>query len=73
MTTELIYDTSKQNKRNSSWTEKEDKTLIEKAKEYNFKNWASVAAFLPRRTPIQCSARYNFTIKSIRRIKANCD
>lgn len=49
---------SKNKKRNSTWSEKEDKLLIEKAKEFNYKNWASVAAFLPGRSPIQCSARY---------------
>ena len=40
------------------WSQNEDKILIEKAKEYNFKNWASVASFIPGRTAIQCSARY---------------
>ena len=49
---------SKTKKRNSTWSDKEDKLLIEKAKEFNYKNWASVAAFLPGRSPIQCSARY---------------
>lgn len=49
---------SKPLKRNSTWTEREDQILIEKAKEFNYKNWSSVSSFLPGRTPIQCSARY---------------
>ena len=40
------------------WSANEDKILIEKAREFNFKNWASVASFIPGRTAIQCSARY---------------
>lgn len=42
----------------SYWTPEEDKTLLEKAVIYNFKNWNSVAEFLPNRTAVQCSARY---------------
>ena len=53
-----VQKSTKTKKRNSTWSEKEDKVLIEKAKEFNYKNWASVAAFLPGRSPIQCSARY---------------
>ena len=45
-------------KRVHSWTEKEDETLLTKAREYNFKNWKKVSSFLPGRTDIQCSARY---------------
>ena len=40
------------------WTEKEDQILKEKAEEYNYKNWNSIANFIPGRTSIQCSARY---------------
>ena len=40
------------------WTEEEDKILKEKAEEYNYKNWNSIANFIPGRTSIQCSARY---------------
>ena len=40
------------------WTKKEDNILMEKAQEYNFKNWNSIAKFIPGRSSIQCSARY---------------
>lgn len=40
------------------WSPKEDKILLQKAKENNYKNWMKVASFLPGRTPNQCSARY---------------
>ena len=40
------------------WTSEEDKILIEKAKEYNCKNWSLIASFIKDRTAIQCSARY---------------
>ena len=40
------------------WTEEEDKILKEKAKEFNYKNWNSIAKFIPGRTSIQCSARF---------------
>lgn len=40
------------------WSKEEDDILIEKSKEYGYKNWALVAAFIPGRTAIQCSARY---------------
>ena len=40
------------------WTEKEDEILKEKAKQFNYKNWNSIAEFIPGRTSIQCSARF---------------
>ena len=40
------------------WTSEEDKILIQKAKEYNCKNWSQIASFIKDRTAIQCSARY---------------
>ena len=40
------------------WSHSEDQILLEKAKIYKEKNWTQVSAFLPGRTPIQCSARY---------------
>ncbi len=40
------------------WTEEEDKILKEKAEEFKYKNWNSIANFIPGRTSIQCSARY---------------
>ena len=40
------------------WTEEEDRILKEKAEEFNYKNWNSIANFIPGRTSIQCSARY---------------
>ena len=45
-------------KKPSIWSEEEDKILIEKSKEYGYKNWATVASFIPGRSAIQCSARY---------------
>ena len=42
----------------SFWSKEEDNILMEKAKEYNFKNWNAIAKFIPGRTSIQCSARY---------------
>jgi hypothetical protein len=42
----------------NNWTKEEDKVLLKKAKEYNYKNWKEVASFLPSRSDIQCSARY---------------
>jgi hypothetical protein len=41
-----------------TWTKEEDKILLKKAKEHNYKNWKEVASFLPGRIDIQCSARY---------------
>jgi hypothetical protein len=40
------------------WTEEEDRILKEKAEEFNYKNWNTIANFIPGRTSIQCSARY---------------
>jgi len=40
------------------WTEEEDRILKEKAEEFKYKNWNSIANFIPGRTSIQCSARY---------------
>ena len=45
-------------KQPSFWTEEEDNILKKKAEEYNYKNWNSIANFIPGRTSIQCSARY---------------
>jgi hypothetical protein len=45
-------------KKVNNWTKDEDKVLLKKAKEYNYKNWKEVASFLPGRSDIQCSARY---------------
>ena len=42
----------------SFWTKEEDDILMEKAQEYNYKNWNTIANFIPGRTSIQCSARY---------------
>ena len=42
----------------SFWTKEEDDILMEKAQEYNYKNWNAIANFIPGRTSIQCSARY---------------
>ncbi len=44
--------------RSKPWKPEEDQILLEKAKEFNYKNWADVAFYLPGRTGIQCSARY---------------
>jgi len=40
------------------WTEEEDKILKEKAKEFNYKNWNSIAEFIKGKNSIQCSSRY---------------
>ena len=40
------------------WTEEEDKILKEKAEEFKYKNWNTIATFIPGKTSIQCSARY---------------
>ena len=40
------------------WTKEEDKILKEKSEEYNYKDWKSIANFIPGRTSIQCSGRY---------------
>ena len=45
-------------KKPSFWSKEEDKILMDKAKEYHFKNWNSVAKFIPGKSSIQCSARY---------------
>ena len=48
----------KEMKKNNFWTEEEDKILKEKAIEFNYKNWNSVAEFIPGKNAIQCSSRY---------------
>lgn len=48
----------KEIKKPSFWTKEEDDILMEKAKEYNYKNWNAISEFIPGRTSIQCSARY---------------
>ena len=64
--TDLLFSKAKDYKRNKSiekktvnfWTEEEDEILKEKAKEFNFKNWKSIANFIPGKNSIQCSARF---------------
>ena len=64
--TELSFTSKKENKKMKNievnkpnfWTEEEDRILKEKAEEFNYKNWNSIANFIPGRTSIQCSARY---------------
>ena len=51
----------KEIKKINFWTEEEDKILKEKAKEFNYKNWNSIAEFIPGKNAIQCSARYRRT------------
>ena len=48
----------KEMKKINFWTEKEDKILKEIAKEFNYKNWNSIAEFIPGKNSIQCSSRY---------------
>ena len=48
----------KETKKINFWTEEEDKILKEKAKEFNYKNWNSIAEFIPGKSAIQCSSRY---------------
>jgi hypothetical protein len=50
--------TSIKTKTINNWTKDEDKILLKKTKEFNYKNWKEVASFLPGRSDIQCSARY---------------
>jgi hypothetical protein len=45
-------------KKINQWTNEEDEILVNMAKKHCFKNWNSVASFLPGRSAIQCSARY---------------
>lgn len=45
-------------KKQNFWVEEEDKILKEKAKEFNYKNWKSIANFIPGKNSIQCAARY---------------
>ena len=49
---------NKEIKKPHYWTEKEDEILKEKAKEFNYKNWNSIAKFIPGTTSIQCSSRF---------------
>jgi hypothetical protein len=63
---DLSFLSKKDNKKNKNkemskpkfWTEEEDKILKEKAEEFKYKNWNTIATFIPGRTSIQCSARY---------------
>ena len=48
----------KEIKKPSFWTKEEDKILMDKAQEFNYKNWNAIADFIPGRTSIECSARY---------------
>ena len=64
--TDLLFSKKKDYKSNKNkeikkpnfWTEEEDKILKEKAKEFNYKNWKSIANFIPGKNSIQCSARF---------------
>jgi hypothetical protein len=62
--TEILNSSKKKNKiqkeikKPNYWTKKEDEILKEKAKEFKYKNWNSIAKFIPGRTSIQCSARF---------------
>jgi len=64
--TDLLFSTrienknikNKEIKKANFWTEEEDKILIEKAKEFNYKNWVLIANFILGKSSIQCSARY---------------
>jgi hypothetical protein len=49
---------NKEIKKINFWTEEEDKILKEIAKEFNYKNWNSIAEFIPGKNSIQCSLRY---------------
>ena len=39
-------------KKPSIWSKEEDEILIVKAKDFGYKNWASVASFIPGRSAI---------------------
>jgi hypothetical protein len=53
----IIFHLSKV-KRANNWTKQEDTILLEKAKQFQYKNWKAISTYLPGRTDIQCSARY---------------
>ena len=46
-------------KKPSIWSKEEDEILIVKAKDFGYKNWASVASFIPRTKchPMQCEVQ----------------
>jgi hypothetical protein len=48
----------KEIKKINFWTEEEDKILKEIAKKFNYKNWNSIAEYIPGKNSIQCSSRY---------------
>jgi hypothetical protein len=48
----------KEIKKINFWTEEEDKILKEIAKEFNYKNWNSIAEFIPGKNSIQSSSRF---------------
>jgi hypothetical protein len=56
-TKKIIFLLSKVKKTNN-WTKEEDNILLEKAKEFKYRNWRAISSFLPGRSDIQCSARY---------------
>ena len=60
---EIKFKSKIQNKREKKtkpnyWTEEEDNILFQKAEEFHYKNWNSIANFIPGKSSIQCSARY---------------
>ena len=60
---EIKFKSKIQNKREKKtkpnyWTEEEDNILFQKAEEFHYQNWNSIANFIPGKSSIQCSARY---------------
>jgi len=49
---------NKKIQKSTSWSEEEDKILLKKVEQFNYKNWNIIASFIKGRTGIQCSARY---------------
>ena len=54
----IEFNQHKEIKKVNFWTKEEDKILKEIAKEFNYKNWNSIAEFIPGKNSIQCSSRY---------------
>ena len=57
-TNQNFNNNNKKIKKPCSWSEEEDKILLKKVEQFNYKNWNIIASFIKGRTAIQCSARY---------------
>ena len=57
-TNKNFNNSNKKIQKSTSWSEEEDKILLKKVEQFNYKNWNIIASFIKGRTGIQCSARY---------------